>query len=141
HRHPPEPDEPPQARAREVVRALARGEEDRFAQLGRRHPGSIIVSNDLFGQGATCAARDPAHGHIDRLGLCSRPVRPTVQQARAALLVSIFMTMLGTCGVANGVAGASQCAIPASSAIEDVAAPEDAFASAQTALAAEVLWG
>ncbi len=68
-------------------------------------------------------------------------MRPTVQQARAALLVSIFMTMLGTCGVANGVAGASQSAIPASSAIEDVAAPEDAFASAQTALAAEVLWG
>lgn len=54
-----------------------------------------------------------SYGLRDRLGLCSRPVRPTVQQARAALFLSISMTLLGTCGVERGIGSATQTSLPA----------------------------
>jgi hypothetical protein len=72
-----------------------------------------------------------------------RLVRPTVQQARAALFVSICMTVLGTCGVGNGVAGANQTSLPAPPPPPAEGEPPrelDVFEAAQSAPLYEVLW-
>jgi hypothetical protein len=79
------------------------------------------------------AAPSPAYG-------CAA-LRPTAQQARAALLVSLCMTLLGTCGVGNGLATVNQTSLPAPPQIVDGAgADADLVLVAQASPLAEALF-